>query len=144
MKKKIYMFSYFAFIVLFSGSCTPVQILPGVGLENYLLLGTQEDEIFTTAESRAIFAEDGLFFTFEKGLLTSIMITTSKYSTKEGIRVGDNINKIKNPSDAIVNDKLQLEKGSSVIPTDNNVVVFSGILYIIKDNVINSILVIKE
>lgn len=143
MNKRKQVFHFVIFLSLFFVSCSHAQIIAGVGVDKYLL-GAEEGKIFQEIGSREKLAKKGLFFTFEKNHVTTILIISSKYLDEEGLRVGDSINKIKNITNVSSNAKVQLEKGAETIPTEDNIIIFPGIRYIVNDEVITAILVVKE
>lgn len=142
MKKKNHVLNAIVIFSLFVG-CSQAQIKPGIGVDKYLL-DAEEKNIFKDIGSREKLAKEGLFFSFEKGHVTTIMITSSKFVSKEGVRVGDNNKKIKKTPNSITDSKLQLEKGDKVLPTDLNIIILPGIRYIVKDEIITAILIVKE
>lgn len=131
---------YIDFSVL---GCVSSLISPGSGVGKYHL-GAPEHDIFTNREEREKLAKDGLLFTFNQGEISSITVANKKYSTKEGVRVGDSIKKIENMRMNLATTKLQLEKGDEIIPTNVNIVSLDGIRFLINEDKISGIIVVKE
>jgi hypothetical protein len=66
-------------------------IVPGVRVGQYVLGRSTAASILgsDSPEARRKFAEQGLFFEFERGQqLTGIMVSSPKYATQNGLRVG--------------------------------------------------------
>ena len=143
MKRTTQIFWFIICISIFFVSCSNARIRAGVGVGRYLL-DSKEEKIFKEITSREQLAKDGLFFSFENGHVTTITVTSEKYSTTDNVKVGDSIKQIKNLPDSSLTSKVQLEKGDKVIPTDSDIIAFSGIRYIVNDGIITAILVVKE
>lgn len=76
-------------------------------------------------ENREKYAKDGLYFSFENEILTSIFVTNEKYKTKDGLYVG-----YKFPESELNIDSTRIEK--------------NGISFFIEDCVIIGILVAQN
>ena len=82
-----------------------------------------------------------MFFTFEEGkYLTTIVISSKKYKTDNGIRVGDNLSKIENVYEDYVFEDIVAEKGSRNIIIGDSMIRFQWIQYIIRDDEIIAII----
>lgn len=128
------------YIIFVFIACSSQTIEPGVGIGKYVL-GANEEICFINAEERNMLANKGLFFTFEDNRLTSIAITTSKFSTKEGVRVGDSVEQIKKKLTNQNISNVQIVKGDMLIELETEIIAFPGISYIIDENTIAAILV---
>ena len=115
-------------------------IIPGERVGNYILKKSTLAKILgdDMPQNRNAFAQKGLYFQFEQGReLIGITITSSKYVTEQGIRVGSSIEEVKtaygNPKpDKIKNEKLGID-----------VLVYKGIIFAHNNGKINAIQVTK-
>lgn len=119
-------------------------IVPGLRVGRYILNSTKMREIINTNKTRDYYAKNGLFFTFEKGEeLSSILITSDNYHTKDNIRVGDNVRMVKEiygePNEA---RNIPLIKSSVQIGSIENNFAYNGIIFIVQGDIIITILVV--
>ena len=78
-------------------------------------------------ENREKYAKDGLYFSFENELLTSIFVTNEKYKTKDGLYVG-----YKFPESELNIDSTRIEKNGISFFIENYEIV--GILVAQNNN----------
>ena len=78
-------------------------------------------------ENREKYAKDGLYFSFENEILTSIFVTNEKYKTKDGLYVG-----YKFPESELNIDSTRIEKNGISFFIENYEIV--GILVAQNDN----------
>ena len=78
-------------------------------------------------ENREKYAKDGLYFSFENEILTSIFVTNEKYKTKDGLYVGYRF-----PESELNIDSTRIEKNGISFFIENYEIV--GILVAQKNN----------
>jgi hypothetical protein len=78
-------------------------------------------------ENREKYAKDGLYFSFENEILTSIFVTNEKYKTKDGLYVGYRF-----PESELNIDSTRIEKNGISFFIENYEIV--GILVAQNDN----------
>ena len=78
-------------------------------------------------ENREKYAKDGLYFSFENEILTSIFVTNEKYKTKDGLYVG-----YKFPESELNIDSTRIEKNGISFYIENYVII--GILVAQNNN----------
>ena len=78
-------------------------------------------------ENREKYAKDGLYFSFENEILTSIFVTNEKYKTKDGLYVGYRF-----PESELNIDSTRIEKNGISFFIENYVII--GILVAQNNN----------
>lgn len=115
LKKIKFLVTCLIFFLSFNG-CTHNYIITNSKVGNFEL-GTYNNEL--AHENREKFAKQGLFFTFENEILTSIYVTNKNYKTADGISIGYKFDKtISNDSNS-----SYIENDGIIFVIDNFVVV---------------------
>jgi len=108
-------------LILFTGCMSDNLIVPSKGVGKFRIgKSLLTDILKNEQEDRKKYADQGLYFSFDKGKLLSIEIASAEFHTREGIKIGSNVNEIYSVYGK-PNSKLKLSvEGSKPFEIDNS------------------------
>lgn len=113
-------------------------IIPGIGVGNLLI-----DHQIPQEPIRQQFETESVFVSGSEGKIKSIFITNPTYKTKEGLKVGDSIQKVFEIFGDGKGVVYPLLKGNIQVGNIGDSISYSGIIFIFKDSYVTGILVEK-
>ncbi len=126
------------FFITFYANAKDNLVSPGIGVAT-LFIGN----LYPTDHKRREYADKGVFFSGSDEIINSIWIESSMYETKEGIKIGDSLERVLQVFGKKKSVELSWLKGGVKKANMSEAIAYEGITFTINNNYVSSIIISK-
>ncbi|MFH1783815.1 MAG: hypothetical protein ABH868_02805 [bacterium] len=118
-------------------------IVPGERVSKFIISKTSMKQIYTKTTPKESYKKQGLDFLFDKkDKLAVIVVSSTKFKTEDGIKIGDNLIKVMLEHGTGEEEPVDIEEVDAQIKAKGNKLVYPGIEFVMVDKRVVTIIVL--